>query len=237
MRLIRVFILSELRSRLTTMYGWLRPRTPGDFLCSCKESHQRKHAPGWRDILPALLAGPGAHPNSPRANYARRARHGVRDCSGTGGDARARHTGWKRTPEPWIEVVGSTPRSARQVPQPHREFSSETVFEPEARFPAPGELVERPVGRGTEEALARSGVCFFWILFFARAKKSNLPWVSHPQVIRGRSPLDKSCAGAEPPAISFSYVHGAHTTQIRGSATHKYMSPKATHDLAQRAMP
>jgi hypothetical protein len=25
-------------------------------------------------------------------------------------------------------------------------------------------------------------VCFFWLLFFAQAKKSNLPWVSHPQV-------------------------------------------------------
>jgi len=101
-----------------------------------------------------------------------------------------------------VEVGSSPPRSARRVPQPHREQLSETVFEPEARFPAPGELVERPVGRGTEEAFARSGVCFFWLLFFAQAKKSNLPWVSHPQVIRGRSPLDQNittripaCAG------------------------------------------
>jgi len=30
------------------------------------------------------------------------------------------------------------------------------------------------------------GRAFFWFLFFARAKKRNLPWVSHPQVIRRR---------------------------------------------------
>jgi hypothetical protein len=27
-----------------------------------------------------------------------------------------------------------------------------------------------------------TGADFFWLLFFAQAKKSNLPWVSHPQV-------------------------------------------------------
>jgi hypothetical protein len=32
------------------------------------------------------------------------------------------------------------------------------VFEPEARSSAPGELVERPVGRETEEDFARSGI-------------------------------------------------------------------------------
>jgi len=60
-------------------------------------------------------------------------------------------------------------RSARRVPQPHRELSSETVFEPEARFPAPGELVECPVGRGTEgtalgfqERRALRGHVFLW---------------------------------------------------------------------------
>ncbi|MEX2164505.1 MAG: hypothetical protein WD823_09710, partial [Sulfuricaulis sp.] len=30
--------------------------------------------------------------------------------------------------------------------------------------------------------------------FFARTRKSHLPWVSHPQVIRGRSPLDNNNA-------------------------------------------
>jgi hypothetical protein len=33
---------------------------------------------------------------------------------------------------------------------------------------------------------AAPGRAFFWFLFFARAKKRNLPWVSHPQVIRRR---------------------------------------------------
>jgi hypothetical protein len=37
------------------------------------------------------------------------------------------------------------------------------------------------------------GCPFFWSLFFGQAKKSDLPWVSHPQVAfeRGRSSLDK----------------------------------------------
>ena len=52
---------------------------------------------------------------------------------------------------------------------------------------APGELGERLIARGAQ-GTARcvggeaTGACFFWFLFFARAKKRNLPWVSHPQV-------------------------------------------------------
>jgi hypothetical protein len=39
---------------------------------------------------------------------------------------------------------------------------------------------------------ASPGRAFFWSLFFARAKKSDLPWVSHPQVAvqRARRALD-----------------------------------------------
>jgi hypothetical protein len=57
------------------------------------------------------------------------------------------------------------------------------VFEPKARFPAPGELVERPVGRGTKEGFARFGRAFFWVLFLARAKKSTSPAVREPQLL------------------------------------------------------
>jgi hypothetical protein len=54
------------------------------------------------------------------------------------------------------------PRSARRVPQPHREFLSETVFEPVARRSAPGELVERPVGRGYEGSFRALRGEWFW---------------------------------------------------------------------------
>ena len=42
--------------------------------------------------------------------------------------------GWKKTMAP---LVFSNPRSARRVPQPHRELLSEPVFEPEARSVRP----------------------------------------------------------------------------------------------------
>ena len=77
--------------------GVLRPRPMGSFLCSCKESYQRKHAPGWRPF-PALRA------------FAAKLAHGTSLCRGRGAesfrapagfsakacDARGRHTGWER---------------------------------------------------------------------------------------------------------------------------------------------
>ncbi len=48
---------------------------------------------------------------------------------------------------------------------------------------APGELVERPVGRGTEGVFARSGVCFFWLLLCANKEKSpGAQGRSYPQL-------------------------------------------------------
>src|SRR3989338_3695341 len=60
------------------------------------------------------------------------------------------YAAWRHYPWAWRSVLPRffRPRSARRVSQPHREYLSETVFEPEARSSAPGELVERPVGRG-----------------------------------------------------------------------------------------
>jgi len=64
---------------------------------------------------------------------------------------------------------------------------------------------------------AAPGGPFFWSLFFGQAKKSDLPWVSHPQVaieiarkardtIQDLDPRfrgdDDNVAGAEPPAIN-----------------------------------
>src|SRR3989344_7284913 len=48
---------------------------------------------------------------------------------------------WAYRPLSQAEVLGGCvfqdPRSARRVPQPHREYSSESVFEPEARSVRP----------------------------------------------------------------------------------------------------
>jgi len=58
------------------------------------------------------------------------------------------------------------------------------LIEPEARCPAPGELGERPVGRGTEEGVARSGRLFLSSISFGRTKEMD-PRVqgrSHPQL-------------------------------------------------------
>ena len=87
------------------------------------------------------------------------------------------------------------PRSARRVPPPHRELLSETVFEPEARrcmairasaasratFWRPASWRAPGGARNEGSVRALRGVLSLWFLFFARAKKRNLPWVSHPR--------------------------------------------------------
>jgi len=75
--------------------------------------------------------------------------HDARENPGTGCGARARHTGWERTPEPMFEVGNSSPRSARRVPQPAREFPSEPLFE-SSRVLCGRRVGERPRGRGTQ---------------------------------------------------------------------------------------
>jgi len=85
-----------------------------------------------------------------------------------------------------VRFCFSDPRSARRVPQTHREHLSETVFEPEARFPALGEA------RNGWSSRALRGVLSL-VPFFARAKKGTRPRCGEPQlaVHHRRSRFDK----------------------------------------------
>jgi hypothetical protein len=158
-------------------------RTAGEvlFFARAKKSTQKKARPDGANTPLRFSPVPARAPTRRAPTTRLGLEHEARDFSGTGCDARARHTGWKRTPVAGFEVGCSDPRSARRVPQPERGISSEPLFE-SSRVVGGRRVGERPLGRGTEEGVARSGVCFFWLLFFAQAKKSNLPWVSHPQV-------------------------------------------------------
>jgi hypothetical protein len=159
------------------------------FLCSCKEKKPKESTPpGLRPPTTRVpsrrvcLRGCAYGASLRRMRTLAIPRSPLRAHASASLGARLDQGGIENTFAYRFEVGCTNPRSARRVPQPHRGLLSETVFEPEARGSAPGELVERPVGRGTEGDVARSGVCFFWFLFFAQAKKRNLPWVSHPQV-------------------------------------------------------
>src|SRR3989344_6045719 len=60
---------------------------------------------------------------------------------------------------------------------------AQTVFEPEARSLRPASWGARRCRREAEGDVAPSGACFFWVLFFARAKKSTSPAVREPQLL------------------------------------------------------
>jgi hypothetical protein len=75
----------------------------------------------------------------------------------------------------------SCPRSARRVPQPHREYSSEPVFE--------------PAGRGTQGGFARSGVSFLLVIFLWTSKEKSPAVGQPPTSMRGRRPLDRNLPG------------------------------------------
>jgi len=177
-------MVRALCARLKSVIAVSAPRAGNFSLLVQREVTKRKHARRRRN-LPALLADPRRAPQlAGRWETRLGLEHEARDCSGDRLRCSAAATGLKRTPVPGIEVGCSPPRSARRVPQPEREHLSEPLFESSRVFRG-RRVGERPLGRGTEGtgvAGARSGVCFFWLLFFAQAKKSNLPWVSHPQV-------------------------------------------------------
>jgi len=80
-------------------------------------------------------------------------------------------------------VLLLTPRSARRVPQTHREYSSETVFEPETRSLRPARWSSARWGEERRKFSHAPGVLLFGD--FLLDKQEN--------VTRG--------AGAEPPAI------------------------------------
>ena len=89
---------------------------------------------------------------------------------------------WSNHPKVSTRRVLTT-RSARRVPQPHREFLSEPVFEPEARCSAPGELASARWGEERKKQSRAPGGLFFRGFLLAEQKKAT------------------QGAGAEPPAI------------------------------------
>ena len=58
-----------------------------------------------------------------------------------------------------LSNISCFPRSARRVPQPHREQSSEPVFEPEARFMRPASWRAPGGARNGGRGRALRGVC------------------------------------------------------------------------------
>jgi len=76
------------------------------------------------------------------------------------------------------------PRSACRVPQPHQEFLSETVFEPEARSMRPASWANARWGEERRKQSRAPGGLFFRGFLLAEQKKAT------------------QGAGAEPPAIS-----------------------------------
>jgi len=82
------------------------------------------------------------------------------------------------------KVLFQTPYGAREHRQPRAERPQGRARDRARRPPGQGCPVGRPPWprREAQRGVAPFGACFFWFLFFARAKKRNLPWVSHPQV-------------------------------------------------------
>jgi hypothetical protein len=97
----------------------------------------------------------------------------------------------KGIPMPRIELGCSPPRMARPSIAAGPGVFARPVFEPESRILRPASWGARRDRREAQGAVAPSGACFFWVLFFARAKKSTSPAVREPQLqICGRRPLD-----------------------------------------------
>ena len=94
-------VARAMRAISTAICGWLRPCTLGYFLCSCKESNQRKHARLMARHLPALRASVSAVARQDIPVLAGDQRGPSRCRAGArpeAGDARARHTGLQAKP-------------------------------------------------------------------------------------------------------------------------------------------
>jgi len=169
------------------------------FSCLSKRKSPKRMTPGRfaaqtsRGSLRASLR-PGARLTRWALNNAPRARSGVSRRLPAWLGARLAPTGiLKNHPHnmpPQNGTVGfSGPRSARRVPQPHREYSSEPVSEPEARILRPASWRALGGARNGGRGRALRGVLSL-VSFFARAKKETRPRCGEPHLIRGRRPLD-----------------------------------------------
>jgi hypothetical protein len=94
-------------------------------------------------------------------------KHEARENPDSGCDARARHTGEIEHPCQglWWGAHLPVARAEYRSPTGSSQASTDRA---RGAFLSARRVCERPVGRGTEEDVARSGVCFFWLLL-ARA--------------------------------------------------------------------
>ncbi len=178
----------------------LRPRTQGYLsLLVQRKVTERKHARMAR-IPPALRASGTAVARRHIPVPAGDARHPCRAPSGARpevGDARARHTGFKKSKHSIQGRVFSNPRSARRVPQPEQESSSEPLSE-SSRVVGGRRVGERLLGRGTQGSRRALRGGFLLVTFLCPSKEKS------PRV-QGRSH----------PHIAFQTVRGAHTKYPR----------------------
>ncbi len=183
------------------------------FSCLSKRKSPKRKTPGRfaahtsRGSLRASLR-PGARLTRRALNNAPRARSGVSRRLPAWLGARLAPTGILKTHPhnipPQNGTVGfSGPRSARRVPQPHREQLSEPVFEPAARkcmarraraasratFSRPASWRAPGGARNVGSSRALRGVLSL-VSFFARAKKETRPRCGEPHLIRRRRRLD-----------------------------------------------
>ncbi len=175
----------------------LRPRPRVTSLCSCKEKLPRESTPGAADCFLRFSQAIGACPNSPAVNNTARAltrgtrmpRWPTAMLGGGYGDLKKATCLFRvAASECWFF---KTPYGA---PEPRKALGARPEWGADrdvCACPAATGIVASgqrgTQSRGGEGVFAPSGACFFWFLFFARAKKRNLPWVSHPQVAFERS--------------------------------------------------
>jgi hypothetical protein len=179
----------------------------------------------------ALLAGPRRAPQlAGRKIRAPGSNTGRATSPGTGCDARRAIRGEKEHPCQGSRWVGSPPVSRTE----HRSEaggSREPFDRARAALLAAGELGERPASRGAQGTARiargeRPGRAFFWVLFFARAKKSTSPAVREPQL----SFLSRARCARTILRLNSGLRRNDNNTS--GSATHKYTRPKAARQAA-----
>ena len=193
--------------------GWLRPCTLGYFLCSCKESNQRKHAPGWRAYPRLRGFGSRRWPNETSCLVGQ-SRTSL--CATPSGRM---HKVLRGSGAPYGIIKtqlyyyrgGGIERQVFSGPVAAAEHRSrnwgrrETFDRARGAFFAPGELGERRFRREAQGDVGGSGASFFLVTFSWTSKKKS-PAVGQPPTsyTSPQATQQKRGARAEPPAISFS---------------------------------
>src|SRR3990167_1733544 len=126
--------------------GWLRPCALGYFLCSCKESNQRKHAPGWRDNPIASRLTLERSPDSTSLCWRATGAIPRAALRALGRSAARRGTPYgvlKTPPRTGLRWVAQIPVGASRAPS-QAGRCRETFDRARGACFAPGELGERP---------------------------------------------------------------------------------------------